>query len=112
MGNQQAYRDRVADGSLRTANAAGYVNGGPASAPTPGWYDCKNLVNDSTNNTGLTVLPHATGTGMDAGTARPTNLWYSRGNPGGATAARLPARAGRRRRRRTTAPRPHSSART
>ena len=83
MGNQQAYRDRVADGSLRTANAAGYVNGGPAGAPTPGWYDCKNLVNDSTNNTGLTVLPHETGTGMDAGTARPTNLWYSRGNPEG-----------------------------
>jgi len=82
MGNQQAYRDRVADGSLRTSNAPGYVNGGPASSPTPGWYDCKNLVNDSTNNTGLTVLPHETGTGKDAGTARPHNLWYSRGNPG------------------------------
>ena len=36
MGNQQPYRDRIADGSLRTTNAAGYVNGGPASAPTPG----------------------------------------------------------------------------
>ena len=84
MGNQQAYRDRVADGSLRTTNAPGYVTGGPAASPTQGWYDCKNLVNDSTNNTGLTVLPHATGTGMDAGTARPVNLWYSRGNPGGA----------------------------
>ncbi len=33
MGNQQAYRDRVADGSLRTANAAGYVNGGPRARP-------------------------------------------------------------------------------
>ena len=30
------------------------------------------------------MLPHETGTGMDAGTARPVNLWYSRGNPGGA----------------------------
>ncbi len=30
------------------------------------------------------MLPHETGTGKDAGTARPTNLWYSRGNPGGA----------------------------
>jgi PKD repeat protein/plastocyanin/type 1 glutamine amidotransferase len=83
MGNQQPYRDRIADGSLRTTNVAGYVNGGPASAPTPGWYDCDNLVNDSTNNTGLTVLPHVTGTGKDAGTARSLNLWYSRGNPGG-----------------------------
>ena len=68
MGNQQAYRDRVADGSLRTTNAAGFVTGGPAASPTQGWYDCKNLVNDSTNNTGLTVLPHTTGTGKDAGT--------------------------------------------
>ena len=84
MGNQQAYRDRVADGSLRTTNAAGYVSGGPAASPTQGWYDCNNLVNDSTNNTGLTVLPHQTGTGKDAGRARPLNLWYSRGNPGGA----------------------------
>ncbi|HEX5620697.1 MAG TPA: PKD domain-containing protein [Solirubrobacteraceae bacterium] len=84
MGNQQPYRDRIADGSLRTTNVAGYVNGGPAGAPTPGWYDCDNLVNDSTNNTGLTVLPHVTGTGKDAGTTRSTNLWYSRGNPNGA----------------------------
>ena len=84
MGNQQAYRDRVANGSLRTTNAAGFVSGGPAGSPTQGWYDCNNLVNDSTNNTGLTVLPHATGTGKDAGRARPLNLWYSRGNPGGA----------------------------
>ena len=83
MGNQQAYRDRVADGSLRTANAPGFVTGGPAASPTQGWYDCQNLVNDSTNNTGLTVLPHQTGTGKDAGRARPLNLWYSRGNPGG-----------------------------
>jgi plastocyanin len=84
MGNQQAYRDRVADGSLRTTNATGYVSGGPAANPTQGWYDCNNLVNDSTNNTGLTVLPHQTGTGKDAGRARPVNVWYSRGNPGGA----------------------------
>ncbi|HET8786291.1 MAG TPA: ThuA domain-containing protein, partial [Candidatus Limnocylindrales bacterium] len=84
MGNQQPYRDRVADGSLRTTNAPGYVTGGPASAPTQGWYDCDNIVNDSTNNTGLTVLPHVTGTGMDAGKTRSVNLWYSRGNPGGA----------------------------
>ena len=83
MGNQQAYRDRVANGSLRTANAPGFVTGGPAASPTQGWYDCQNLVNDSTNNTGLTVLPHQTGTGKDAGRARPLNLWYSRGNPGG-----------------------------
>ena len=82
MGNQQAYRDRVANGSLRTTNAPGFVSGGPAATPTQGWYDCNNLVNDSTNNTGLTVLPHQTGTGKDAGRARPLNLWYSRGNPG------------------------------
>ncbi len=84
MGNQQAYRDRVADGNPRTTNAAGFVSGGPAASPTQGWYDCNNLVNDSTNNTGLTVLPHQTATGKDAGRARPLNLWYSRGNPGGA----------------------------
>ena len=34
MGNKQAYRDRIADGSLRTTNVAGYVNGGPAASPT------------------------------------------------------------------------------
>ena len=85
MGNQQAYRDRVADGSLRTTNAAGLRQRRPGrAARRQGWYDCNNLVNDSTNNTGLTVLPHETGTGKDAGTARPLNLWYSRGNPGGA----------------------------
>src|SRR4051812_21360941 len=84
MGNKQAYRDRIADGSLRTTNVAGYVTGGPASAPTNGWYDCNNLVNDSTNNTGLVTLPHATGTGKDAGTAHSNNVWYSRGNPNNA----------------------------
>ena len=47
-----------------------------------GWYDCNNLVNDSTNNTGLVTLPHTTGTGKDAGTAHSNNVWYSRGNPG------------------------------
>jgi PKD repeat protein/glucose/arabinose dehydrogenase/type 1 glutamine amidotransferase len=84
MGNQQAYRDRLADGSLRNANESGFVSGGPAGSPIQGFYDCDNLVNDSPNNTGLEVLPHETGTGMDAGTARPVNVWYSRGNPGGA----------------------------
>jgi glucose/arabinose dehydrogenase/type 1 glutamine amidotransferase len=83
MGGKQAYRDRVADGTPRTFNAPGYVPGGPASGGTDGWYDCDNLVNDSIRNTGLTVLPHQTGTGRDAGTMRPSNLWYSRGNPGG-----------------------------
>jgi glucose/arabinose dehydrogenase/type 1 glutamine amidotransferase len=81
MANKQAYRDRVADGTPRTFNVEGYVPGGPASGGTDGWYDCDNLVNDSIRNTGLTVLPHETGTGMDAGTMRPANLWYSRGNP-------------------------------
>jgi glucose/arabinose dehydrogenase/type 1 glutamine amidotransferase len=81
MGKRQAYRDRVADGTPRTFNVPGYVPGGPASGGTDGWYDCDNLVNDSIRNTGLTVLPHRTGTGMDAGKMRPANLWYSRGNP-------------------------------
>ena len=112
MGNQQAYRDRIANGSLRTTNATGYVSGGPAASPTQGWYDCKNLVNDSTNNTGLTTLPHATGTGKDAGTRASLNLWYSRGNPNNANGcptfdARLGADA-----RRTTAPTRPSCART
>jgi PKD repeat protein/glucose/arabinose dehydrogenase/type 1 glutamine amidotransferase len=96
MGNKQAYRDRtdVLDpndpddreptGEPRTVNGPGYVNGGPAGQPIPGWYDCDNIVNDSKNNTGLSgLLPHETGTGMDAGTMRPSNVWYSRGNPGG-----------------------------
>ncbi len=84
MGGRQAYRDRVADGTPRNFNVPGYVPGGPASAGTNGWYDCDNLVNDSIRNTGLTVLPHQTGTGRDAGKMRPNNLWYSRGNPNGA----------------------------
>jgi len=83
MGDKQAYRDRLSASSLRTTNAPGYVSGGPASGGTDGWYDCDNLVNDSPNNTGLTVLPHTTGTGMDAGKMRPVNVWYSRGNPAG-----------------------------
>jgi glucose/arabinose dehydrogenase/type 1 glutamine amidotransferase len=83
MGNKQAYRDRVPGNVPRTTNAPGYVSGGPAVGGTDGWYDCDNLVNDSPNNTGLTVLPHVTGTGMDAGKVRGTNVWYSRGNPGG-----------------------------
>jgi glucose/arabinose dehydrogenase/type 1 glutamine amidotransferase len=81
MGNKQAYRDRIADGTQRTTNGPGYVPGGPASGGTDGWYDCDNLINDSTRNTGLTVLPHQTGTGRDAGAMRPANVWYSRGNP-------------------------------
>ncbi len=84
MGNGQAYRDRLADGNLRTTNAPGYVSGGPASGGTDGWYDCNNLHNDSPNNTGLVELPHETGTGMDAGKQRHVNLWYSRGNPNNA----------------------------
>jgi glucose/arabinose dehydrogenase/type 1 glutamine amidotransferase len=83
MGNKQAYRDRVPGNVPRDVNAPGYVSGGPASGGTDGWYDCDNIHNDSPNNTGLTVLPHQTGTGMDAGKVRGTNLWYSRGNPGG-----------------------------
>jgi glucose/arabinose dehydrogenase/type 1 glutamine amidotransferase len=93
MGNAQAYRDRIGDPTapddpakttLRATNAPGYVSGGPATGGTQGWYDCDNLRNDSPNNTGLVELPHTTGTGMDAGKVRPVNVWYSRGNPGGA----------------------------
>jgi PKD repeat protein/glucose/arabinose dehydrogenase/type 1 glutamine amidotransferase len=79
MGNGQAYRDRVADGSERTTNGTGFVDGGPATGGTAGWYDCDNIVNDSTNNTGLTELPHSTGTGKDAGKMRRHNIWWSRG---------------------------------
>jgi glucose/arabinose dehydrogenase/type 1 glutamine amidotransferase len=93
MGNGQAYRDRVVDPTapddptktqLRGTNAPGYVSGGPATGGTDGWYDCNNLRNDSPNNTGLVEFPHETGTGMDAGKVRPVNVWFSRGNPGGA----------------------------
>jgi|GEM_PF-763677 len=84
MGNKQPYRDRLADGTARTENAAGYVSGGATEGATAGWYDCDNLRNDSPNNTGLVELPHETGTGMDAGTVRGNNLWYSRGNKGAA----------------------------
>ena len=84
MGSKQAYRDRIADGSLRTDSPEGYVPGGPATGGTEGWYDCDNLRNDSPNNTGLVVFPHQTGTGMDAGKVRGNNLWWSRGNPSSA----------------------------
>ena len=80
MGNAQAYRDRVPGNVLRTDSPPGYVPGGPATGGTEGWYDCSNLRNDSPNNTGLTVLPHATGTGMDAGKVRPNNFWWGRGH--------------------------------
>ena len=89
MGSKQAYRDRLAqpdangNGIPRTTNGLGYVSGGPAGSGTDGWYDCDDLVNDSIRNTGLTVLPHQTGTGRDAGAVRGANVWYSRGNPGG-----------------------------
>jgi len=81
MGDKQAYRDRVPGNVRRDTNAPGYVSGGPATGGTDGWYDCDNIHNDSPNNTGLTVLPHKTGTGMDAGAQRPVNVWFSRGNP-------------------------------
>ena len=84
MGNGQAYRDRLSSTTQRTTNGPGFVSGGPATGGTDGWYDCQNIVNDSPNNTGLTTLPHQTGTGMDAGAMRKHNLWYSRGNPNGA----------------------------
>jgi PKD repeat protein/type 1 glutamine amidotransferase/glucose/arabinose dehydrogenase len=85
MGNGQAYRDRLDDGSQRTTNDPGYVEGGGAGAnAVNGWYDCDNLRNDSPNNTGLVELPHETGTGRDAGTMRHHNIWFSRGNPNGA----------------------------
>ena len=84
MGSKQAYRDRIADGALRTDSPEGYVPGGPATGGTEGWYDCDNLRNDSPNNTGLVELPHQTGTGMDAGKVRGNNLWWSRGNPSNA----------------------------
>ena len=81
MANKQAYRDRIADSTPRETNAPGYVPGGPANGGTNGWYDCDNLINDSIRNDGLRVLPHTTGTGMNAGRQRPVNLWTSRGNP-------------------------------
>jgi glucose/arabinose dehydrogenase len=80
MGNKQAYRDRVPGNTPRTENGPGFVSGGPAGAGTQGWYDCDNIVNDSPNNTGLREFPHTTGTGMDAGSVRGANVWYSRGN--------------------------------
>ncbi len=80
MGNNQPFRDYTAAGTPRTDTPAGYVQGGPANAPIPGWFDCDNLRNDSPNNTGLVVFPHQTGTGADAGKVREKNLWYSRGN--------------------------------
>ena len=101
MGNKQAYRDRTAvpnpqgNGTPRTTNEGGYVSGGPATGGTDGWYDCDNIVNDSTNNTGLSgLLPHSTGTGMDAGAMRPANIWYSRGNPGGNGCPQFPRERG------------------
>ena len=112
MGNKQAYRDRVPGASRAPTTPAGYVAGGPATGGTNGWYDCDNIVNDSPNNTGLPVLPHTTGTGMDAGKVRRMNLWYSRGNPGGQRLPGLPAPARRDRRAGLRLARTRSSART
>ena len=81
MGNKQAYRDRIADGSLRTTNVAGYVNGGPASAPTRAGTTATTSSTTRRNNTGLVTLPHTTGTGKDAGTARSNNVWYCARQP-------------------------------
>ena len=68
MGNKQAYRDRVADGSLRTTNGAGFVNGGPAAArPTAGTTATTSSTTPRTTPASST-LPHTTGTGKDAGT--------------------------------------------
>ena len=109
MGNQQAYRDRIADGTLRTTNAAGLR--APAArppAPTDGWYDCNNLVNDSTNNTGLidAAAHHGHGQGRRHG-ARATTSGTAAATRAAPTAARSSrVRARRRRRARTTAPTP------
>ena len=84
MGNGQAYRDRAGRRQRADDQRGRLRAGGPATGGTDGWYDCDNLRNDSPNNTGLTELPHETGTGMDAGTMRRNNLWCSRGNPGNA----------------------------
>ena len=97
--------------AVRTTNAPGYVSGGPATGGTDGWYDCDNIVNDSPNNTGLTTLPHETGTGKDAGTMRPRQRLVEprhrrRRLPD------LPARPRRRPTRRTTPPPRRRCART
>ena len=104
MGNGQAYRDRLADGTQRTTNEAGYVSGGPAAGGTDGWYDCDNLRNDSPNNTGLTSSRTRPAPGMDAGKMRRHNVWYSRGNPDARrTAARSTRASAAPAARRTTA---------
>ena len=114
MGNQQAYRDRIADGSLRTTNVAGYVSGGPAASPTNGWYDCKNLVNDSTEQH-RPRRPCRTPRARARTPARraPTNVWYSRGNPNNANGCpQFPRPSRAPTTPRTTAPRRRSCART
>ena len=99
MGSRAAYRDRLAqpdamgNGIPRTENGPGYVSGGPANGGTDGWYDCDNLVNDSIRNTGLTVLPHQTGTGRNAGAVRGPTC----GTAAATRAARTAARSSRER---------------
>ena len=93
MGDGQAYRDRLTDGRGARTNAAGYVSGGPATGGTDGWYDCDELVNDSTQQHGL-KRPCRTRPGPAWTRARCAthNLWYSRGNPNNAERlSRLPA---------------------
>ena len=75
-------------------------------APTDGWYDCNNLVNDSPNNTGLVdaAAHHGHGQGRRHGAlqqrlVQPRQPGQRQRLPG------VPAPSGRRQRARTTAPR-------
>ena len=114
MGNGQAYRDRIADPADRQPSTTARRTR-PATSPAArppaardGWYDCNNLRNDSPNNTGLVEFPHETGTGDGRGQAAPDEHLVA----AAATRQRperlpgVPARARRRRTRRTTAPTP------
>ena len=54
---------------------------GHAAAPTAGTTATTSATTRRTTPAS-TELPHATGTGMDAGKVRPNNFWWGRGNPG------------------------------
>ena len=85
MGNQQAYRDRVADGSLRTTNARRLRDRRPGRQPHAGLVRLQQprqrLDEQHRPDRAAARRP---GPGGTPARARPLNLWYSRGNPGGA----------------------------
>ena len=92
MGNQQAYRDRVADGSLRTDQRRRLRHRRPGRRRRRRAGTTATTSSTTRRTTpASTVLPHTTGTGKDAGTARADQPLVQPRQPG--RRQRLPGRS-------------------